>query len=220
VALYKRGMTWWSDFSINGQRYRTSLDTTDWREAGASEKELIGQASAGKLAPNGQQYAKLAFDEAADRYTADRLAHLAPRSIVTERERLKPLRAFFSELTLTRISADGVRDYVAHRKQHGAANRTLNMELGILRRILKRAKRWHLLCEDVKPLPERHSVGRRTPTEREGEIAQHRCQQTGMADCSSCCYFGTEHNYEGLRNSWFAVARHRLYRKDPYDPAQ
>jgi integrase len=34
------------------------------------------------------------------------------------------------------------------------------MELGILRRILKRAKRWHLLAEDVKPLPERHNVGR------------------------------------------------------------
>jgi integrase len=160
MALYKRRKTWWTDFSVNGQRYRQSLDTTDWRQAQASEKELIGQAAVGKLAPSSQQFAKLAFIEAADRYVADRLAHLAPRSIDTERERLKPLRTFFSALTLTRISADCVRDYVAHRKQQGAANRTLNMELGILRRILKRAKRWHLLAEDVKPLPERHNVGR------------------------------------------------------------
>ena len=49
--------------------------------------------------------------------------------------------------------------YIVHRKQKGAANRTVNMELGILRRILKRAKRWHLLVEEIKPLPERHNVG-------------------------------------------------------------
>jgi integrase len=160
MALYKRGKTWWTDFSLNGQRYRQSLDTTDWRAAQTNEKELIGQASAGKLAASSQRFARLAFVEAADRYVSGRLAHLAPRSIVTERERLKPLRTFFSVLTLTRISVDEVRDYIAHRKQQGAANRTLNMELGILRRILKRARRWHLLAEDVKPLPERHNVGR------------------------------------------------------------
>jgi integrase len=160
MAIYKRGNTWWTDFSINGQRYRQSLDTTDWRAAQSSEKELIGQAGAGKLVPCSQQFSKLTFIEAADRYVADRLAHLALRSIHTERERLKPLCSFFTTLALTRISADSVRDYIARRKQQGAANRTLNMELGILRRILKRAKRWHLLAEDIKPLPERHNVGR------------------------------------------------------------
>jgi integrase len=34
------------------------------------------------------------------------------------------------------------------------------MELGVLRRVLKRAKRWHLISEDIEPLPERHNVGR------------------------------------------------------------
>ncbi len=120
---------------------------------------MIGQATAGNLAPSSQLFAKLGFIEAADRYVADRLAHLAPRSIATEQERLKPLRGFFSVLTLKRISSDAIRNYVAHRKQKGAANRTVNMELGILRRFLKRAKRWHLLAEEIKPLPERHNVG-------------------------------------------------------------
>ena len=160
MALYKRGKTWWTDFSVNGQRYRQSLDTTDWRAAQTEQKKLVVQASAGKLAPSSQLFAKLAFGEAADRYSADRLAHLAPRSIVTERERLKPLRAFFAALSLKRISADGIGEYIAHRKQKGAANRTLNLELGILRRILKRAKRWYLLADDVTPLPERQNVGR------------------------------------------------------------
>jgi integrase len=160
MSLYKRGKTWHTDFSVNGQRYRQSLDTTDWREAQSKEKDLITRASTGKLAPIAQQFSKLAFPEAADHYAADRLAQLAPRTVATERERLKPMRKFFALLPLTRVSSDSVRDYVSHRKAQGAANRTVNMELGILRRILKRAKRWHLLAEDVKPLPERHNVGR------------------------------------------------------------
>ncbi|PYU27677.1 MAG: hypothetical protein DMG32_05605 [Acidobacteria bacterium] len=49
MSLYKRGGTWWTDFSVNGQRFRLSLDTTDWREAQRQEKERIAQASAGKL---------------------------------------------------------------------------------------------------------------------------------------------------------------------------
>ncbi len=50
MSLYKREKIYWTDFSVNGQRYRESLDTTDWREAQSREKELISQASQGKLA--------------------------------------------------------------------------------------------------------------------------------------------------------------------------
>jgi hypothetical protein len=46
MAIYKRGKTWWADFSVNGQRYRQSLDTSDWREAQAKQKESIAQARA------------------------------------------------------------------------------------------------------------------------------------------------------------------------------
>ena len=159
MALFKRNKTWWTDFSVDGQRYRQSLHTTDWREAQGRNKELIVQASAGKLAPSSQQFARLAFGEAANRYLSDRQTHLAERSIQTERERLRPLRRFLGTTPLTRISENTIREYIAHRKSTGVGNRTVNLELGILRRILKRAKRWHLVAEDVKPLPERHEMG-------------------------------------------------------------
>jgi integrase len=151
--------TWWTDFSVNGQRFRESLDTTDWREAQHSEKEFISQASQGKLAPSSQQFARLAFSEAADHYVADRRAHLARRSIVTEQERLKPLKAFFGAKALNHISADSIRQYINCRKDEGLSNRTINMEVGCLR-VLKRAKRWHLVADELKPLPERRNVGR------------------------------------------------------------
>ena len=156
MALFKRGRKrkkiWWGDFSVNGQRYRVSLDTTDWREAQAKETALKAQASDGKLAPSSRQFARLAFPEAADRYIADRLAHLAERSVQTERERLRPLKRYLGTTPLTRISENTIREYIAHRKSAGVGNRTVNLELGILRRILKRARRWHLVAEEVKLL--------------------------------------------------------------------
>ena len=160
MSLYKRDKTWWTDFSVNGQRYRESLDTTDWREAQRLEKEKISEAQQGKLVPSSQQFSRLAFSEAADRYLDDRRAHLASRSIVTEQERLKPLRAFFGATALNRISADSIRQYITHRKKAGLSNRTVNMEVGCLSRVLKRAKRWHLVADELKPLPERRDIGR------------------------------------------------------------
>jgi hypothetical protein len=80
VALTKRGKTWHAHFFVDGQRFRQSLGTTDWREAQAREKELIARASAGKLAPASQQFSKLSTTEAIERYLADRAAHVQPGS--------------------------------------------------------------------------------------------------------------------------------------------
>ena len=172
MAIYKRGKTWWTDFSVNGQRYRESLDTRDWRAAQAREKELIVQASQGKIVQSSQKFARLPFSEAADRYIADRLPHLSESSIRTERERLKPLRVYFAAVTLIHISSEVIRAYVARRKQAGISNRTVNLETGILRRILKRAKLWQRVADDIEPLPERHDVGRATSNEEKVRLTK------------------------------------------------
>jgi integrase len=42
------------------------------------------------------------------------------------------------------------------------------MEVGALRRILKRAKLWHMVADDVKPLREQHTIGRAmTPDQKQ-----------------------------------------------------
>jgi len=115
MALCKRKNTWWTDFSVNGQRFRESLDTSDWREAQAKEKELIAQASQGKLAGRSMQFGRMAFTMAADLYLEEKLPHLASRTVQTEKERLKPLNAHFGAVSLNRISAEAVRGYVSER---------------------------------------------------------------------------------------------------------
>ena len=160
MALFRRNKTWWSDFSINGQRYRQSLRTTDWRKAQAGEKELIIQASQGKLAPSSQQFARLAFSEAAVRYVESRKLELAPRSVQKERELLRAPEHHFCNKPVSRLTAEDLLAYREKRAADGKAAVYINMEMGAIRRILKRAKRWHLVAADIRPLKERRRVGR------------------------------------------------------------
>jgi integrase len=160
MSLVKRGKIWHTHFFVDGQRFRQSLETSDWREAQAKEKELIAQASQGKLAPASQQFSKLNITEAIERYLEDRAAHVQPRSKRSESDHAKPLREHFGTLPIARIDADSILAYVRLRKAKGLSNTTVNMELGILRRILKRAKRWHFVEDEVPRLPERRDIGR------------------------------------------------------------
>ena len=80
LALVKRGKTWHCHFVVNGQRFRQSLETKDWREAQAKQKQLISEASEGKLAHNSTALARLPLTLAADEYVSARKLELAPAS--------------------------------------------------------------------------------------------------------------------------------------------
>ena len=67
MSLKKRGKTWHSDFFVDGQRFRRSLETSDWREAQRKERVLIADAKAGKLAATRDDFARLGFRDAAER---------------------------------------------------------------------------------------------------------------------------------------------------------
>jgi hypothetical protein len=77
MSLLKRGKTWRCHFVINGQRFRQSLRTKDWREAQAKEKELIGQAMEGKVTQTSTSLARQPFGHAADDYVAARKLELS-----------------------------------------------------------------------------------------------------------------------------------------------
>jgi len=160
MALKKRGDTWHTHFFVDGERYRRSLDTSDWREAQRREREMIAEAKAGKLTASRDEFARLPFAEAASRFLADRIPRLTPRSVQTEKERVKPIKAAFGGTPVWRLTVEHVRAYLRDRKAAGRANATLNRELDIIRGVLKRAKRWHRFADEIRPLPIRENIGR------------------------------------------------------------
>jgi integrase len=159
MSLKKRGKTWHTHFFVDGERFRQSLDTSDWREAQRKERDLIRDAKAGKLAATKDDFSRLPFSTAAERFLADRIPHLAPRSVQTERERVKPINKSPGEIAVCRVTAMQVVAYIRQRNAAGKSNATINRELDIIRGVLKRAKRWHHFADDVHPLPVRQSIG-------------------------------------------------------------
>ena len=123
MALVKRGKTWHTDFSVGGQRFRQSLETTDWRKAQAKQTELIAEAKARKLAPTAQQFAKLGFHEAGNRYLDGRKLELAAASLKKERQLLVQPERFFGSQCLHKITTEDLLAYREWRVKSGCRPR-------------------------------------------------------------------------------------------------
>lgn len=165
--LKKRGEYYHLDVVIDGVRYREGLKTTDWRKAKEQEKKRIAEIQAGKVAaPAGRAFARLPFSEAADVYLDERKGKVAERTTQFETERLKPLKRYFADKPVRTIKPEHIAAYQRSRIAEGVTGRTANMETGVLRRILKRAKLFVVLVDYPKPFPEHdREVGRALPIE-------------------------------------------------------
>ena len=173
MALWKRDSTWWADVTVNAERFRQSLKTSDKREAKNREKELIAQIQAGKVAaPAGKAFGRLPFGAAADQYLKDREKRVAERTTQFEKERLVPLRRHLGKKTLGRIASGDISAYQETRMGEGVSGRTINMEVSVLRRMLKKAKRWAMLAEDVTMYSETSHIGRALAAEEKKGLFQ------------------------------------------------
>ncbi len=153
--IYKRIGHWHLDVTIHGVRYREALNTTDKRQAKELEKNRVAEIKQGKNASKtGREFARKPFHEAVKVYLEEREPHVSERTMQFETERLGPLVKNFGEKLLLRFKAEDVSGYQKARLGAGISGRTINMETGVLRRMLKRAKVWNAISEDVKALPE------------------------------------------------------------------
>jgi len=166
TGLYLRNGIYHCDFAVNGQRYRQTLETSDWREAKARFDDLRQRAKEGKLASGvTAEFARLLFDHAVDRYLAESAVQ-RPESVRKsakkpggnprkswEGDLMERLRPFFAGRRLNQITADDVRAYQAERLGKGKHPNTINHEVKALLRLLKRAKLLSRIRDEVKLLP-------------------------------------------------------------------
>lgn len=131
MALTKRGRTWHTHFFVDGQRFRQSLETSDWREAQAKEKTLIASAKQGKLSATSEDFARLPFEEAAAKYLVSRLPQLAESSQKKERQLLTKPTQHFKGVRLRDLSAEDVLGYRQWRISAGVGPSIINMEMGL-----------------------------------------------------------------------------------------
>jgi integrase len=178
VAIYKRNGIYHCDFTVNGERYRQTLETGDKREAIQRERDLIARAKEGKLAAGTTaEFSRLMLSAALDRYLNE-CALRSPQFKADGRPIdprktwagwvTTPLRTFFAAKRLNQINADDIRQFQAHRLAQGKHPNTVNHETNALFRLLKRAKLLSRLRDDVQQLPaKKEPKSMLTPAERQ-----------------------------------------------------
>jgi integrase len=100
-------------------------------------------------------------------YLIRRQSEVSASTIRLERDALKQVRRHLGTSMLGSLTAESIVSYVAIRKAEKIANRTVNIEIGVLRRILKLCKVWHSVGEGYKPLSENKAIGRALTPEQE-----------------------------------------------------
>jgi integrase len=172
MAIYrptKDSKVWWYDFIFEGQRVRESAKTRSKTLAKDAERARHRELEESYNGIKRRDRARL-FSLAADEWLVLKSFTLAPSSQRIERDNLKHLRPHFGKRLVTDIQAKDVSRYQQVRLVEGAAAKTINLEIGTLRAILRRHRVWAEIQLDVRMLPALDDVGYAINPEEEAAL--------------------------------------------------
>jgi integrase len=93
-------------------------------------------------------------------YLTDKKPCVATNTWISEKERLNQVQKLIGEVQVKKITSEIIKQYVARRLQTGRTGKTINLEIGALRRLMKEAGVWRRIGDSVKPLPQLSDIGR------------------------------------------------------------
>lgn len=172
VYRRKKSAVWWMSFTVNGTQYQRSTNTTDRRLA----EKILGKITTEVMEEkwfDRDAARRHTYDEMKDRFIEEHVPTVSAgmqRSYIVS---FKHLDGFFSGLTLDKLSADLISQYVTYRrkakKQVGPSSR--NREVAALSKMLNCARRWQWVrenpCQLVPKEKEPKDVGRALTAEEE-----------------------------------------------------
>ncbi len=122
---------------------------------------------------------------------------------------------YFGRNPIARISVDTISASIRLRKEEGISSVTVNMEIAILCRVLKRVKRWRVIAEEISRLTERRDIGRALTFEGKRDCYKWWQQkQSGRRPGSVPFYLTTTMRGCGIRGlRWRDID---FYREDTY----
>ena len=168
MSVYKRGDVCWYKFRFAGQMIRESTKSASKTVAKEAERarrreleESWNQIKRRKLPP--------LFSLAAADWLKTRTS-IAPSTERSYKLAISNLTADFGKQLLCDISAEDLAAYQTRRKRDGVSNRTVNLELGVLRSILRRYRMWEAIASDVDFLRESPSPGRALTADEEKKL--------------------------------------------------
>jgi len=135
-CLYRRkdSKYYWAKWYENGRPIQESTGATTRREAERFLK--LREGAVAKGAPIPPRLDRIPYEELAQ----DLRQHYVTtgtRNIKEAESRLAHLDGFFQGYRAVNINPTRITTYIAHRQEKGASNRTINIELALLRRMLR-----------------------------------------------------------------------------------
>ena len=131
--IYKRGATYWIDFSNRGQRHRESSESTLKKDAQALLRTRLAEIAQGKLPGRAEE--KLRLADARDAIVDDYRIH-GRKTAQNLCGAFNHLERHLGNCPLLSITTGRIRRYIADRQDEGAAAATIQNEMAALRRAL------------------------------------------------------------------------------------
>ena len=170
--LYRRGQVWWYKFRFAGRAFRESAKTTSKtlaRQAERKRHQGLEEAIHGIK----KRVAPVTFAAASGDWLRLKKPTLAARSHRIEQLNIeKHLKPTFGSLLLIDLTADDIATYQRDRLREGASPKTINLEVGTLRAILRRHRIWANLQPDVKMLTARDDTGKAITADEEKRLLE------------------------------------------------
>jgi integrase/recombinase XerD len=153
ATVYKRGSTWWVRYQWRGKEVRRSAHTSAKSVAQQYLAEL--QAENQRLDRGGKP--RRTYKEALERFFADYMPSLKPRTQSRYRTTFRKLAVPFGDLYLDEITRGRLADYATQRLKDGVIGATVRRDLATLSILCSCAVSWDWLdANPVRQFNKRH----------------------------------------------------------------
>jgi integrase len=174
-GLHKRRGIWHYKLKVGGKWKEFSTHKTNYQEARKVRQKALQDQEQGRLPTD---LAKCRFEKASGEWLDGRKKLIASKTYRIDKERMKPLLAYFGGMRLCDITSDAVRAYQLSRAGK-VSPRTVNLETKVLRMVLRTGRLWSRISDDFKPLPEnKQGPGRALTEEQEKRLFQTAASKT------------------------------------------
>ncbi len=168
MSLYRPtgSKVYWMDFFFAGQRVRESTRMTSKTVAKRVEDKRKQDLREGAQGVRKQEAPRL-FSIAFLDWIEAKKAKWSPKMLGIAENSMKHLASTFGKKLVVDIEAKDIMRYQKARLAEGASNRTVNIEVGCVRSVLKRHGLWARIQPKVEMLKERDDVGRALTADQE-----------------------------------------------------
>ncbi|MEP6936336.1 MAG: tyrosine-type recombinase/integrase [Nitrospirota bacterium] len=167
--LYRRGDTWWYKFKFAGRVFRESVKSKSKELARRAELKRRRDLEEGYHGLKKRQ-APQTLKTASDEWLEMKRPTFAPKTYLIEKTNLGHMLPVIGHKLLTDIGAADISRYQQHRIKEKASPKTVNLEVGTLRAILRRHRLWANVQPDVRMLAVRDDIGKAMSTKDEKKL--------------------------------------------------